>query len=281
VGALFIDEPFIRQMLEHLPDAAVYSFDTNFVCTLVGGGLLNELGFAPAGIEGTSVLAAFDTTGRSRAHDACVAALEGSKTSFELTMNGRFLECTAVPVCDHGDIVGGLLISRDVSDRKRNESQLQSFTRTDPLTGLANRLRFQLSLRRALRDGASLALLALNIDNFRRINTTHGHQAGDKCLRAVAHALEESTRPSDTVARVGGDQFEVLLSGASLDSAVVVATRVRVAIAALPYAVTVSIGIACFPQHAADSHGLRVKAGEAMQAERHAHAPREQHESKA
>jgi hypothetical protein len=132
VGALFIDEPFIRQMLEHLPDAAVYSFDTNFVCTLVGGGLLNELGLAPAGIEGTSVLAAFDTTGRSRAHDACVAALEGTKTSFELTMNGRFLECTAVPVCNHGDIVGGLLISRDVSDRKRNESQLQSFTRTDP-----------------------------------------------------------------------------------------------------------------------------------------------------
>jgi diguanylate cyclase (GGDEF)-like protein len=142
-------------------------------------------------------------------------------------------------------------------------------------------LRFQLSLRRALRDGASLALLALNIDNFRRINTRHGHQAGDKCLRAVAHALEESTRPSDTVARVGADQFEVLLSGASLDSAVVVATRARVAIAALPYAVTVSIGIACFPQHAADSHGLRVKAGEAMQAERDAHALREQHESKA
>jgi diguanylate cyclase (GGDEF)-like protein len=280
VGALCIGEPFIRQMLAHLPNTAVHVFDTDLLCTLAGGSLLHDLGMEPGAIEGTPVLREFDTIGHSRAHDACQAALRGSTISFELTTKrGRFLECTAVPVFNEGLIVGGLMISRDVSDRKRNESQLQAFTRMDPLTGVANRLRFQLALRRALQDGVSLALLALDIDDFTRINTLYGHQAGDKCLRSMAQALEECTRPGDTVARVGGDQFELLLRDSSLDAAVSVARRIRDAVVTLPYTLTVSIGIACFPHDATDSHALRLKAGEAMHADKKAHAMRDQRDA--
>src|SRR3954447_4638648 len=93
MGAPRIDEPFIRQMLEHLPNTAVFMFGPDLVYTLVGGGLLREPGLEPKAIEGAAVLVEMDITGRSRAHDACVAALQGSTTSFELkTTQDRFLE---------------------------------------------------------------------------------------------------------------------------------------------------------------------------------------------
>lgn len=261
-------------MLEHLPNTAVRMFGSDLVYTLVGGGLLRELGLDPKAIEGTPVLLEFDESGRSRAHDACVSALDGCTTSFDVMTRERFLECTAVPVLEEGRVIGGVLISRDVSDRKRNESQLHAFARTDVLTGVANPLRLRLALRRALRTSDPLALLALDIDDFQSLNATRGHQEGDRYLRAVANAVEESTRPVDTVARVGGDEFVVILTGAGLDAAVLVARRIRSAIGALPYGLTVSIGMACFPHDATDSHGLRKKADAAMHAEKNAHALR-------
>ena len=273
-----IDETFIRQMLAHLPNTAVMMFGTDLVYTLVGGGLLRELDMPAAPVEGSSVAIEPDDAGHARAQDACVAALSGATTRFEVkTIHGRFLECTAVPLVEDGDIVGGLLISHDMTERRLNELRLQAFARTDPLTGVANRLRFQLALRRAMRCGEPLALLVLDLNAFKRLNDARGHQEGDRCLRAVATALEESIRPGDTVARVGGDEFSIILPGAMFDEATVVMKRVRQAVAHLPFDVTAAIGVALFPRDASDSHALLKKADDAMYADKSASVRRELH----
>lgn len=130
----------------------------------------------------------------------------------------------------------------------------------DPLTGLANRRAFELSLSRELdrvaRSGEPALLLALDIDHFKRVNDQHGHQAGDQVIRAVATALLDSVRPMDLVARVGGEEFAIILPNCPNTFGATVAERVRRRVAQMPVAiglqsqmqVTVSVGGAYAPQ---------------------------------
>jgi len=122
----------------------------------------------------------------------------------------------------------------------------------DPLTGVANRARLRESLREltqhATRTGQPLSLLMLDVDHFKRVNDTHGHAAGDDVLRQVASVLKGTVRPYDVVARYGGEEFVVILPGAELHDAIVVAERVRSALpaATVPYSVTASFGATRF-----------------------------------
>ncbi len=130
----------------------------------------------------------------------------------------------------------------------------------DPLTGLANRRHFRALVDRAIetvaRSGDSALLLLLDIDHFKAINDTHGHQAGDQVLRAVAACLTHCVRPMDTVARYGGEEFAVLLPNCQPLYGETVAERIRRAIEALAVAtspvlelrVTISIGGAFAPE---------------------------------
>ncbi len=130
----------------------------------------------------------------------------------------------------------------------------------DPLTGLANRRAFDLSLEREIdrvaRSGEPALLLALDIDHFKRVNDAHGHQAGDQVIRAVATALLDSVRPMDLVARVGGEEFAIILPNCPNTFGETVAERVRRRVAQMPVAiglhtqigVTVSVGGAYAPQ---------------------------------
>ena len=101
----------------------------------------------------------------------------------------------------------------------------------DALTGLANRRSFELSLAREIdrvaRSGEAALLLTLDIDHFKRINDSHGHAAGDEVIRAVAAMLTETVRPMDLVARVGGEEFAVILPNCSAQFAERVADRIR------------------------------------------------------
>ena len=122
----------------------------------------------------------------------------------------------------------------------------------DPLTGVANRARLRQSLREltqhATRTGQPLSLLMLDVDHFKRVNDTHGHAAGDDVLRQVASVLKGTVRPYDIVARYGGEEFVVILPGAELSDATIVAERVRAALPAAtePYSVTASFGATRF-----------------------------------
>lgn len=130
----------------------------------------------------------------------------------------------------------------------------------DALTGLANRRQFELALARELdrvaRSGEPALLMMLDIDHFKRVNDTHGHAAGDEVIRAVATALAESVRPMDLVARIGGEEFAVILPncGPAFGQAVAERIRQRVqrrAVSIGPQqevSVTVSVGGAFAPQ---------------------------------
>ena len=131
----------------------------------------------------------------------------------------------------------------------------------DALTGLANRRAFELALGREVdrvaRSGEPALLLALDIDHFKRVNDTHGHAAGDHVIRAVAEALVDSVRPMDLVARVGGEEFAIILPNCASTFGETVAERIRRRVECMPVTlvpsglqlrVSVSVGGAFAPQ---------------------------------
>lgn len=162
-----------------------------------------------------------------------------------------------------------------VIERKQTESWLQHIARHDPLTDLPNRElfqdRLQTALRWAERNQTPLALLYLDLDNFKQVNDTLGHPVGDLLLQEVARRLRQCVRESDTVGRVGGDEFLVLLNDVSpSECALLVAEKIRVSLAR-PFGlaghqvhVPPSIGIALYPDHGGDGKQLIRHADEAM-----------------
>jgi diguanylate cyclase len=130
----------------------------------------------------------------------------------------------------------------------------------DALTGLNNRRSFELALAREIdrvaRSGEPALLLTLDIDHFKKVNDTHGHAAGDLVIQAVARALAETVRPMDLVARVGGEEFSIVLPNCPAAFGPQVAERMRKRVARHPVeiapgesvAVTVSVGGAFAPQ---------------------------------
>ena len=177
----------------------------------------------------------------------------------------------------HGEPLHAVVQVQDATERKRHEGQLRYLADHDPLTGLANRRRFETELRRELaaahRYGSGGAVILLDLDNFKALNDSHGHAAGDELLRAVAQAIRGRMRASDTLARLGGDEFAVVIPRASAEEARHAAEGIRRVIsevrldgAASAHQVTVSTGIAMFhdgPEAALDAD-LIVEADMAM-----------------
>jgi diguanylate cyclase (GGDEF)-like protein len=141
---------------------------------------------------------------------------------------------------------------------------------TDGLTSVANRRTFEAALEvelsRAARGGTSVSLVMLDIDHFKSLNDTHGHQVGDEVLRGVAAVLTQQSRAFDTPARYGGEEFAVVMPGCDVADAQRGAERLRRAIEAMDTVakVTVSAGVATFPVHAADAEALVQMADGAM-----------------
>jgi diguanylate cyclase (GGDEF)-like protein len=162
--------------------------------------------------------------------------------------------------------------ARTLLELKQYLDSCQEAAFTDHLTGLANRRRFERQLEREVarteRYGHPFCLLLIDIDNFKAVNDTYGHDAGDEALRRVANVIQSGTRGIDTGARIGGDEFAVILPETSLERGLEVAERLRTAIAALdaePSArVTASLGIAELPACARAGDELRAAADAAL-----------------
>jgi diguanylate cyclase (GGDEF)-like protein len=148
---------------------------------------------------------------------------------------------------------------------------------TDELTGLSNRRRFDVTLEaeveRARRFGQPLALVLLDLDDFKDVNDAHGHQVGDEVLRAVARVLRDSCREVDEPARYGGEELAVVMPNTDLDGAEHLAERIRHGVAGLrvpvpdgagTLAITTSLGVATMPASASDAPSLVEAADDAL-----------------
>jgi diguanylate cyclase (GGDEF)-like protein/PAS domain S-box-containing protein len=175
---------------------------------------------------------------------------------------------------DDGNVVGIASIGRDIGDRKRLEEELSRQAVHDSLTGLPNRTllvdRLSQALAGAARRNASVSVLFLDLDQFKSVNDTYGHLVGDDLLVEVAERLRTAIRPSDTLARFGGDEFVVVCEDADAVEAEGVAERLGAALkdpfeiaGSLQY-ISASIGIAVTPPLEADPDALLRYADTAM-----------------
>jgi len=216
--------------------------------------------------------------------DALAAVLPDSRTLVVVPLHaeGRTI---GLLVVEHGLRRGSRIERRAVATLERFASQsalalanawlverLQHLASRDGLTGVANRRTLEdalaTELARSRRTGRPFTLVMLDIDHFKRLNDTHGHQVGDAALRAVAEALVDSVRGCDLVGRYGGEEFAVLLPEMDPDDAVAVAERLRTRIGALldPVPMTASLGVAGHPTHARDADALIKAADDALYA---------------
>ncbi|MDB6090348.1 MAG: hypothetical protein JWN85_3132 [Gammaproteobacteria bacterium] len=142
---------------------------------------------------------------------------------------------SAAPICDRqGRVIGAVIVFHDVTKERRLKRALSYQASHDALTGLINRREFDNRLHAAVlsaqRGEGSYALLYIDLDQFKVVNDTCGHQAGDRLLRDVTGLLQTRVRASDTIARLGGDEFGVLLEGCTPEQSTRIADGVRQAI---------------------------------------------------
>jgi len=179
-------------------------------------------GFAPEALQGRDFASLTHPDDRERHEQAAARLVAGDLSAYELEKqylhaDGRALwvHVNASVVADeHGTPSYAIAQIQDVTERKAAEEQLRHQALHDSLTGLANRALFQdrldHSLRALSRRPGAVAVLFLDLDNFKLVNDTLGHPVGDEVLLAVARRLTELTRPNDTVARLSGDEFGIL-----------------------------------------------------------------------
>jgi len=215
--------------------------------------------------EDRAVLSASLTTdGRSSAFETVMIAKDGRGINIEASLT-RVRE----------DAKGrGVTIGRDISLRKAAERELEQLALEDTLTGLPNRNRFHDGLERAIasarRNLTPMSLLVIDLDDFKEVNDTFGHEIGDRLLKEIGARLKRELRGADGAARLGGDEFAIMLPGTDGAEATVVARRVWEAInrpteiEGQTLSVGASIGIAVYPEHGQDASSLLRRSDIAM-----------------
>lgn len=199
-----------------------------------------------------------------RLHDANLRTLRGGQVPVALS-------CSPLPRLQHAMVIMAL----DMSVVRNLHLQLESQAITDALTGLLNRRGFYQALDSALaridRNGQRMAVLYLDLDGFKRINDSLGHDAGDQLLKRVGEQLKTSLRPYDCLARIGGDEFTALLDSlehsedaARIAEKLIEQVSVRHTIDGVDVTMGASVGIACFPECGQNVEGLLRAADMAM-----------------
>jgi diguanylate cyclase (GGDEF)-like protein len=263
------------------------------------GATLEKAGFAVVGVAGGA--AALVALRRSRPHVVIAdinlkgissaelaRMMSQAQESVPLVLFGEQTATTAqrnaamtVGASDYFQIPADLSLviarTRQLVVLQQKLDSLRAEADRDYLTGLANRRRFRLALgqevERWRRYKMPCALVLVDIDFLKRINDTHGHSAGDVVIRHIASSLVELSRDNDTAARLGGEEFALLLAGADKAKAIVAAERLREVVSAVSLenigTVTISLGVAACPSHASSERTLYAASDTALYRAKH------------
>ncbi len=191
---------------------------------------------------------------------------------FEIRLpDGRVLDIRREPLPD-----GGIVSTyTDITEQKRAEDTIRRLALLDPLTGLANRARFDQRLAEAISHASEnqrrVALLLIDLDHFKPVNDTHGHSVGDVVLRRVGRILAQTVRDIDTAARIGGDEFAVILThlpdtsvAERIAQRIIETVQLPIPIDELTVAIGASVGIAIAPDNGSTPETLRNRADAAL-----------------
>jgi len=266
-----VDEGFcvIEMIYDEAGDAADYRFVATNPAFLSQTGLTEALHKTMKEMVPDHEAHWFETFGK--------VAKTGEPVRFEklATAMGRFYDVFAFRIGGEGSKRVGLLF-KDISERKQSELELIQTAHYDRLTGLPNRQLFQdlfgKSLSRAERAKQNLALLFLDLDGFKKVNDTHGHHAGDVLLQSVAQRLSANVRTGDTVSRLGGDEFTIIVENChpkhvkDLTEKIIREIEAPFDLGEAVVKISASIGIATYPDCGATQDALIQMADAAMYA---------------
>ncbi|HEV7664895.1 MAG TPA: EAL domain-containing protein, partial [Chloroflexota bacterium] len=222
-------EEQLRSVLVHAP-VAIFALDRIGCISLWEGRGLDALGASDAAV-GRSIFEVCANAPQLR--EQVCRALAGEEVVTVMELAGRVFDTRYQPLRDASDqVIRVIGIATDITERKRVEDQLTELAFHDLLTSLPNRAllmeRLDEQMARARRSHRLVAVLFLDLDNFKFVNDSLGHERGDELLIAVGERLQACVRPEDTVARMGGDEFTILLSHVS-DVSDAVRTAQRIA----------------------------------------------------
>ena len=269
----------LRLFAAYVPAMTAY-WDENRRCQLASKAFAEFYGLAVEDLIGKDIRDVLSDAVYGEVEGYFVQVLQGhpvhyQRTDTTQTGESRYLEVKLLPhVGEEGKVMGWFAVTTDITEHKLAEERIQRVAHHDSLTGLPNRLLFDDRLKQAIslakRNARQFALLYLDLDKFKPVNDTLGHNAGDELLKAVATRIRGQVRESDTVARVGGDEFTLILPDTGREEAVMVARKIIAALAT-PFQlgtrkqsvdIGASIGIAVYPADARDADAL-VKAADA------------------
>ena len=280
--ALRDSEAEFRLLTDNVPAMILY-VDRKMHCVFANKRYADFFGFAVADTVGTPLRKIVGDAAYPDVEGHFSKALGGHPVTYQRKVRlksgeQRWIEVKVLPrAAEQGRIPGCYSMAIDITEHKQAEERIQHVAHHDSLTGLPNRLLFNDRLSQAIslakRDASQFALLYLDLDKFKPVNDTRGHDAGDQLLKSVAERIREQVRESDTVARIGGDEFTVILRDiTSRQDVADIAEKIIAALGAPfrlgnhPQAVEIgtSIGIAIYPSDAQDHETLIKVADAAM-----------------
>ena len=261
---------------------AIFSVSVDHSITSWNRGAENIFGYPAEEIIGSPIFTIIPVDRHDERQQILKAVLDGEHVEHYETTRVRkdgseiYVSITTSPVLSGaGKVIGNSVIARDVTEHRRMEETIQHQAHHDPLTTLPNRQLFMellsLELADARRHNKKLALLFLDLNGFKQVNDTLGHDRGDRLLQEVALRLRGCIRESDTVARLGGDEFTVLMPDLGNTAAVGRVLEKILAVFETPFLLegtavdsSTSIGVCTFPDDGKDVEDLMKKADIAM-----------------
>lgn len=262
---------------------AIFVTDARFRMVAANPTFERQTGWRSAEIDGQPAAALLSTVA-SRAQARAIRRALLREGYWQGELSARRSDGAAYPcllslvrvVDDRGATLHMIGFAKDLSEAMAARQRIEELAFTDPLTGLPNRVllreRFEMAINYAKRERGTFAVLFVDLDRFKQINDSLGHGFGDRVLVCVAERLRDCIRQIDTAARIGGDEFMLILANVDAAGAEIAARRILHAISQpvvvddMSFSLTVSIGIAMYPEDGADADELTKNSDSAMYA---------------